>query len=252
MIAWLIAVLGTCVGLAAGLLGAGASIFTVLILLHVAGLDLERAITTSLAAVALASIVGVIPYARTGAVMWRAGLGFSAASMTGAYIGGRLSASIPKPILMAVFVATMACAALAMLAKRRRPDPASRAARLAQRVPVIASAGLMVGALTGTVGLGGGFAVVPLLVVAANAPIRSAVGTSLFVIAVNTLAGVAGHLPHLGIDVRWAVILGLTSSAGSLVGARIAKYANADMLRRAFAILMLVGAVAQVASSLVR
>ncbi len=102
--------------------------------------------------------------------------------------------------------------------------------------------GLLVGSLTGLVGLGGGFAVVPLLVVFARAPVRSAIGTSILVIAMNTLAGLAGHLPHLAVDWRVAAYLGAAESAGSLVGVRVAGRVSTQALRRGFAAIMLVAA----------
>ncbi|MDB4937989.1 MAG: hypothetical protein JWP87_4961 [Labilithrix sp.] len=247
---WLIAALGTCIGIAAGLLGAGASIFTVLLFIHVVGLDLTTAVITSLAVVAVMCVVGLIPYARAGAVMWKAGVGFSLASMTGAYLGGRISGLIPTKALMAIFVLAMIAAAAAMLLKR--PLPANVETRPSrQHVPAVAVGGLLLGTLTGTVGLGGGFAVVPLLVILVHTPMRLAVGTSLLVIEMNTLAGLAGHLPHLAaIDWRLASCVAIAASVGSLAGAKVGKRMNAGTLRRAFGILMLVGAIAQLASSL--
>jgi uncharacterized protein len=249
MVFWLVAALGICIGLAAGLLGAGASIFTLLVFIHVAGLDLHTAVTTSLVVVALMSIIAVIPYARTHAVLWKAGVGFSLASMTGAYLGGRISAHIPSKTLMIVFALTMMVAAAAMLVKRAHLHVSnSRPSR--QHVPALAIAGFLIGGLTGTIGLGGGFAVVPLLVLLVHAPMRLAVGTSLFVIAMNTLAGLAGHFPAMTIDWRLALYVTLTASVGSLFGAKLGKRIDADVLRRAFAVLMLAGAVAQLASTL--
>jgi uncharacterized protein len=253
VLVWLIAALGVCIGLAAGLVGAGASSFTVLLLAHVAGLDLESAITASLAVVAMTSIVGLVPYAREGAILWKAGIGFSIASTAGSFLGGHVSASIPPVVLNALFVLAMGGAGVAMLWKRPAPSSSHRAVKgLAQRAPTIAAAGLLLGGLTGTVGLGGGFAVVPLLVLLAGVPMRSAVGTSLFVVAMNTLAGLAGHLPHLAVDWRLAGGVGAAASVGSLAGARLGKRIDVNVLRRVFAILMLVGATAQLASSVFR
>ncbi len=117
---------------------------------------------------------------------------------------------------------------------------------------VLTVAGLLVGSLTGLVGLGGGFAVVPLLVLFARAPVRSAVGTSIVVIAMNTLAGLAGHLPHPAVDWPLAATLGVAESVGSLVGVRCAAHVSARTLRRSFAGLMLVAAVFMLGSTLLR
>jgi uncharacterized membrane protein YfcA len=248
---WLVAILGLCIGIAVGLLGAGASIFTVLLFLHVARLDLQSAIATSLAVVVVTSSVAFIPYARSGEIQWRTGVGFSLASTVGAYVGGRVSGSIPTKVLMMIFVTAMILAACAMLWKRSpRVDQARRSSR--RRLWVVGAAALLIGSVTGTVGLGGGFAVVPLLVLVSGASMRSAVGTSIFVIAMNTAAALVGHLPHPRIDWGLASLVAVTASAGGLVGARLGKRINAEVLRRSFASLMLVAALAQLASILHR
>jgi uncharacterized membrane protein YfcA len=245
---WITA-LGAGIGVAAGILGAGPSILTVLLLEHGSGLDIGRAIGTSLVVVAAMSLVALVPYALEHAVMWRAALCFGIGSMTGAYLGGRASALIPQKVLLVVFLLAMVVAAIAMLWQAPPADEGEPRARPVQ-VAVLAAGGLLVGALTGLVGLGGGFAVVPLLVVFARAPVRAAVGTSILVIALNTLAGLAGRLPHPSVDWRIAAYLGLAESAGSLAGARLAERISARTLRRAFAGLMLAAALFMLAALL--
>jgi uncharacterized membrane protein YfcA len=250
---WLIGALGIVIGMTAGLVGAGSSIFTVLVLLHVAGLDLLTAITTSLVVVAATSSVALVPYARARAVLWKLGAGFSIASTTGAYVAGRLSGRIPTKMLMVAFVLAMGIATVAMLLKRPAPPPK-------EGVPppspcsfvVVTAAAVLIGSLTGTVGLGGGFAVVPLLVLVAQAPMRSAVGTSLFVISMNTLASLAGHTAHHRIDWPLAACLAVTAAAGGLVGAKLGGRINAGLLRRIFAALMLAAAVTELVSAIFR
>jgi uncharacterized membrane protein YfcA len=153
-----------------------------------------------------------------------------------------------------MFLLAMVGAAIAML-WARPPPPDHQGAQPRRRLRdmvVLAVAGLLVGSLTGLVGLGGGFAVTPLLVVFAGAPVRSAVGTSILVIAMNTMAGLAGHFPHLPVDWPVAAYLGVAESVGSLVGARIAGYVSAGTLRRAFAGIMLAAAVFMLGSALWR
>jgi len=94
------------------------------------------------------------------------------------------------------------------------------------------------------VGLGGGFAVLPLLVLPAGTPLTSAVGTTIFVVAMNTLAGLAGHLPRAAIEWRLAASLGVAASAGSLLGARLARRIDPKLLRRAFALATIATALA--------
>jgi uncharacterized membrane protein YfcA len=249
MTLWWVALLALGIGFGAGLLGAGASFFTVLVFIHVAGLDPKTAIATALVVVALMSAIAVVPYARSGAVLWKAGLGFSVASMTGAYVGGHAARFIPTRVLMAVFVLAMLGSAGAMFVKRSS-TARDVGARSKQRAPTVAAAGLLVGALTGAVGLGGGFVIVPLLLILVHARMRSAVGTSLFVIALDATAGLAGHMPHLGVDWRLALATAVSAAIGGLAGAKLGKRIDAEGLRPVFAIVLVVGAFAQLASSI--
>ncbi|HTQ41154.1 MAG TPA: sulfite exporter TauE/SafE family protein [Polyangiaceae bacterium] len=244
----LIVALSACIGIAAGLLGAGTSILTVLLLVHVAGLPIGSAIATSLVVVAAMSAVALVPYSRARAVMWKAGAAFSVSSMIGAFVGGRVSTWLPARALLAIFATTMVGAAVAMLWSPR--PPSADCARSSKRcVLTVAAAGLPLGGLTGMVGLGGGFAVLPLLVLFTSTPLSSAVGTTLLVVAMNTLAGLAGHFPHAAVEWRLAAGLSVVGSAGSLVGARLGKRIDARVLRRAFAAVMLGAAFALLVSS---
>ncbi|HTN89419.1 MAG TPA: sulfite exporter TauE/SafE family protein [Sorangium sp.] len=250
MACW-IAALGACIGVVAGLLGAGPSILTVLLLERAGGLDLGSAISTSLVVVATMSLVALVPHAKAGAVLWRAAASFGLASMAGAYLGGRASALIPTKILTVIFLVAMMLAAVAMLWRHHSPVRGEPRTGICGGA-VLAAGGLLVGGLTGLVGLGGGFAVVPLLLVFARAPVHAAIGTSILVIAMNTLAGLAGHLPRLSVDWQIATTLIVTESAGSLAGARLARRVSAEALRRAFAGIMLVAAVFMLGSAVLR
>jgi uncharacterized protein len=233
---------GLCIGFLAGILGAGPSILTVLLLTHAAGLDLEESITTSLVVVALMSLVALASYAKERAVVWRPAMSFGLASMTAAFLAGRVASLVPEKVLMVAFLLCMLAAAIAMLLRRPLQDVAP-AREDARSMIVLAGSGLLIGTMTGLIGLGGGFAVVPLLVIYARTPVRSAIGASLAVIAINTLAGLAGHLPHPHVDWRVAGYLGGTESMGSVFGVRLSKHMSRVALRRAFAALMLAAAV---------
>jgi uncharacterized membrane protein YfcA len=246
---YLLTALGAAIGVAAGILGAGPSILTILVLTHVGGLELGRAIATALVVVALMSLISVVPYVRSRSVVWRAALGFGTASMIGAFVGGRLSRLLPARALLVIFLLAMIVASFAMLG-RRRAQVLDGAPKAREQLAVLAFGGLVVGGVTGLVGLGGGFAVVPLLVVFARTPMRDAIGTSILIIAMNTLAGLLGHLPHPPVDWRIAGTLGVAESLGGLCGARIAPRINAETLRRAFACLMLAGAIVMLAHTL--
>ncbi|MFF3771848.1 sulfite exporter TauE/SafE family protein [Streptomyces sp. NPDC002232] len=222
------------VGVSLGALGGGGSILTVPLLVYLAGQDTRTAITTSLFVVGVTSLAALVPHARAHRVRWRTGLLFGAFSMAGAYGGGRLAAYIPGTVLLVAFALMMLATAAAML---RGPRPGrERARRTRADLPLkqVAAEGLAVGAVTGLVGSGGGFLVVPALAVLGGLPMGLAVGTSLLVIAMNSFAGLAGHLS--GIQVDWSLALTVTAAAvaGSLAGGRLAGRVPRETLRRVF------------------
>ena len=224
--------LAVLVGLSLGLLGGGGSILTVPLLAYVAGLDAKQAITMSLLVVGATSAVGAISHAKAGRVQWRTGLVFGAAGMAGAYAGGLLSRFVPGSVLLLGFAAMMIATAVAMLRGRRKVvqvDPT-------HRMPVVktVAVGLAVGLVTGLIGAGGGFLVVPALALLGGLPMPIAVGTSLVVIAVNSAAGLAGHLASVQIDWALAGMVTAAAVAGGLVGARLTSKVNPDALRKAF------------------
>lgn len=240
MTMYLIAVLGLVIGIVSAILGAGPSILTVLLLTTVAGLELHHAVATSLVAVMLMSLVAVVPYAMENAVVWRYAFAFGLASMTGAYLSGHIAGVIPDHVLRVIFFMATVVASGAMLWDRRQlPQDQGRTRSSWRPIAVLAAGGILVGCLTGLVGLGGGFAIVPLLVVFTGTPVHSAIGTSILVIAMNTMAGLAGHLPHPPIDWQLAVSLSVAECAGSLAGARLSRHISVTVRRRAFAGLML-------------
>jgi hypothetical protein len=228
----LVLVLSSLIGVSLGLLGGGGSILTVPILSYVAGMSAKAAIASSLFVVAVTSAAAAISHARAGRVRWRTGLIFGAAGMAGAYAGGHLAAYIPGRVLMILFGLMMVATAVAMLRKPR----ALR--RRTGELPVgkVIAEGVVVGIVTGVVGAGGGFLVVPALVLLGGLPMEVAVGTSLVVIAMKSFAGFAGHLGH--VDVAWGITLGVTAAAvaGSFVGARLAGRVPPAALRRGFGI----------------
>jgi uncharacterized membrane protein YfcA len=228
--------LAVLVGVSLGLLGGGGSILTVPLLAYVAGMDAKQAITASLLVVGVTSAVGAISHARAGRVQWRTGLIFGAAGMAGAYAGGLLARFIPGTVLLIGFAVIMLITAIAMLRGRRDISDISDAADGAHRMPVIKIVlqGLMVGVVTGLVGAGGGFLVVPALAVLGGLPMPIAVGTSLVVIAMNSFAGMAGHLAS--VQINWAIAGAVTAAAlvGGLIGARLTAMVNPDALRKGF------------------
>ena len=198
--------------------------------------------------VAVTSAAGVISHARAGRVRWRIGLIFGAAGMVGAFGGGRLAAYIPATVLMILFGLMMAATAIAML---RRPRTTAVTTGHELSTSKIVAEGVVVGAVTGLVGAGGGFLVVPALVLLGGVRMELAVGTSLVVISMKSFAGLAGHLGHVSLD--WPLVLAVTGTAvaGSLLGGVLAGRIPPTMLRRGFGVFIIVMAVVVLARELV-
>jgi uncharacterized membrane protein YfcA len=224
-------VLAMLVGVSLGLLGGGGSILAVPLLVYVAGMDAKEAIATSLLVVGTTALVAVIPHARAGRVRWRTGLLFGVAGMVGAYAGGRVAEFIPGSVLLVAFSLMMLATAAAMIRGRKTPDKPAHTELPVVRVLLD---GVVVGLVTGLVGAGGGFLIVPALVLLGGLPMSVAVGTSLLVIAMKSFAGLAGYLASVQID--WPVALAVTGAAvlGSLIGSRLTGIIPPDTLRKGF------------------
>ncbi|WP_313814861.1 sulfite exporter TauE/SafE family protein [Glutamicibacter sp.] len=225
------------VGLTLGLLGGGGSILMVPLLTYVAGMDAKQAITTSLFVVGVTSLASLAPHARAHNVRWAPGLIFAAASMSGAFLGGLASSMIPGPVLMVAFALIMLASSWNMIRGRRSAPAATHRAR---SLMLFAPVGLAVGLVTGLVGAGGGFLIVPALALLAGLKMQEAVGTSLLVITLNSAAGMLGHLNSTTIN--WPLTLSITAAAiiGSLLGARLTAKIPEKKLRRGFGYFVLV------------
>lgn len=227
--------LSLAIGISLGLLGGGGSILTVPILVYALGLDGKHAIATSLLVVGVTSAAAMIPHARGGRVDFRVGITFGAASMAGAFAGGRFAHFLPSSVLLVGFAVMMLVTGLAML----RGRPASSVGEPRMRWGRVLAIGVLIGALTGVIGAGGGFVIVPALALLCGLPMPKAVATSLFVIAMNSLAGFAGYVGSVSIDLRLAGLVTAAAVIGSIIGASLAGRAKPETLRRAFAWLVL-------------
>ena len=235
--------LSVVVGVSLGLLGGGGSILVVPLLTYLGGMEPREAIASSLFVVGVTSLVGLLQHARAGRVRWKTGLLFGAAGMVGAFGGGLVGGHIPGPVLMVAFALMMVATSTAML--RPRKAAGSSGEGLASGPgshPVwrILLDGLVVGAATGLVGAGGGFLVVPALVLLAGLPMSAAVGTSLLVIALKSFAGLGGYLTSVSLD--WPVVLSVTAAAvlGSFGGVALSSRVPEQALRRGFGFFVLV------------
>ncbi|MGO2532844.1 sulfite exporter TauE/SafE family protein [Arthrobacter rhombi] len=230
-------VLSVLIGLSLGLLGGGGSILTVPILTYVAGMNPKEAIAASLFVVGATSAVSAVSHARNGRVKWRTGLVFGAAGMAGAFGGGLLGGHIPGTVLMIAFALMMVATSLAMIRGRKNGGAQGYDGDLPLGKVILE--GLVVGLVTGLVGAGGGFLVVPALALMGGLSMPVAVGTSLVVIALKSFAGLGGYLTTVSLD--WALVSGVTAAAilGSLVGARLAGKIPENALRKGFGVFVL-------------
>ncbi|GAA4282701.1 sulfite exporter TauE/SafE family protein [Brevibacterium daeguense] len=232
--------LSVLIGVSLGLLGGGGSILTVPILTYVAGMDAKEAIAASLFVVGVTSAFSAISHARNNRVRWRTGLIFGVASMAGAFLGGILGGFIPGTLLMIAFALMMLATSIAMIRGRKSTgDPDKAGERKLPLVKVLAE-GLVVGLVTGLVGAGGGFLVVPALALLGGLPMPVAIGTSLVVIAMKSFAGLAGYLTTVSLD--WVLVGSVTLAAivGSVIGAKLAGRIPETALRKGFGVFVLV------------
>jgi uncharacterized protein len=231
---------GVLIGAALGLLGGGGSVLTVPIFVYVLGFRPKEAIAMSLAVVAATSAFGTVGYWRAGHVNVRIATVFGGVAMLGTVLGVRLARFIPGTTQMVMFGAVMLAAAVFMLRGRPPCEEQRREGTrsVASTVKVVAG-GLLVGSLTGIVGVGGGFLIVPALVLM-QMPLRAAVGTSLLVITGTCVVGVLGYLGHVSLDWAAVALVAAGTLPGMALGSYLHQYVPQPILRRAFAVFLVV------------
>ncbi len=230
------AVLAILVGITLGLLGAGGSILTVPVVVFALGVDPRTAIVMSLPIVGGAAAVGVVGHWRSRNVDFRVAVPFGIAAMVGAFGGAKLAHFLSGNAQLMLLAVVMLGAAASMFRNAGLPGYVAEEPR--PLGPLLLVVGASTGLLTGLVGIGGGFLLVPALVVLAGVPMRMAVGTSLFVIVLNTVAGYAGY--HGSVDVPWATVAWFAGATaiGIVIGTSLASRVPQAALKRAFALLL--------------
>lgn len=257
---------GLAVGIALGALGGGGSILAVPALVYLLGQDPRGATTSSLLIVGVSALVGVLPHLRAGRVQIGSGLAFGLLGVAGATAGSRLSFLVAADVLLIAFAALMLAVAALMILRRRSQESPGDDSPATHRTPILTVSPLRcacgrmavllllatgVGLLTGFFGVGGGFAVVPALVLALGLPMPVAVGTSLLAIAVNSVAALLARTGSAS-TIDWGVVALFSAAAvaGSLLGARITARVHPDRLRLAFSALLVAVALYTGASTL--
>ena len=230
--------LGLLVGAILGLVGAGGSIIAVPALVYGTGLSPREAIPASLIIVGLSSIVAVLPRLRRG-VAWTAAAPVGAAGIPAAWLGAAVGRLLDADALLLAFAVLMVAAGVRMLVGGRRPVAPRRPALLGIRIVRGIAVGLGVGLLTGMLGIGGGFIIIPALTLLLGLGMATAVGTSLVIIVVNALAGLSATAGSLGDN--WPVVAVFAAAAiiASFVAARFAGRLPDNLVKTVFAILIL-------------
>ncbi len=231
--------LGLVIGVLVGLLGGGGSILAVPALVYVVGQPLPQAVTTSLLVVGITAVVALVPRLRSGQIAWRIALVFGAAGAATAVAGAAVNRLLPDDVLLVLFAALMVAAGVRML----RDTPTTGAACTTEQgtvdwrrcLPRTLAGGLAVGFLTGLLGVGGGFLVIPVLVIVLGLSMTSAIATSLVVIAVNSAAGFAAHAGDAPLDVPLTVAFTAAAVVAALVAGHLGARLDTGRLKRWFA-----------------
>ncbi|MFJ4656956.1 sulfite exporter TauE/SafE family protein [Nocardia sp. NPDC088792] len=246
-------VIGACIGVCLGALGGGGSIITVPALVYLLQQPLSTAITQSLVIVGISAVVAVAGHARAGHVRWRAGIALGAVGALAAWGGTAFGRLIPANTALASFSVLMLVVALSLLYRSKSrltrstsaAGPSHGRARSERGAPVrgaveVVLAGVLIGGLTGFFGVGGGFVIVPVLVILLGYPMPVAVGTSLLVVSLNSATALLARIGHQPIE--WSVVLPVTVVAilGSVVGKVISQRTSESVLTRSFAAMLLV------------
>ena len=234
--------LGAVIGVLLGLLGGGGSILAVPALVYGLGLGIEQAIPMSLIVVGIASAVGALPKIRAGHVQWRLAGVFALAGIPATFVGAAIGRQLSQAVLLCGFAVVMVLAGIRML---QHDGGAGTACTVGDSgidwrrcAPRSIPAGLVVGLLTGLFGVGGGFLIIPALVLMLGVEMPIAIGTSLLIIVANSLAGVLSHLSGTRIDPTITIAFVGTAIVGSLIAGHFGTRLDTGRLQRLFAYLV--------------
>jgi uncharacterized membrane protein YfcA len=231
------------IGLSLGLIGGGGSIITVPVLVYVFGVEAHEAVGMSLAVVGATSLVGTGLHYRRGNPQMKTGLTFGVSGILGAFAGSPLTKLLSPSALLMTFALLMLFIAVLML--RRKPAVESEIGVLREK-PILWKAllaGFGVGVLTGFLGVGGGFLIVPALVMFGGLGMKDAIGTSLFVIFLNCVAGLVGHASRNNFDWSLTAQVTILAVTGTILGTLLSHRVAANKLQKGFAVFVLTVAV---------
>lgn len=240
--------LGLIVGAILGLVGAGGGIIAVPALVGIVGVPVSDAMATSLVMAVASASTAVLPRLR-GGIDWPVAMTVGLAGVPAALAGTALNTLLPQSVLLIVFGLLMVAAGIRMLRPltARTEDPERQRGWLLRALLI----GLGVGVLTGLLGVGGGFVIVPALTLMLQMPMKRAIGTSLIIIVINSLAAAAAHFSVGGLDIPLTLAFTIPAMIASLVAARLAGRLPGRVLQLSFAILVLCIAVVTIITTVV-
>lgn len=238
---------GLATGAVLGVFGSGGSIVTTPALLYLLDVEPKSAIAMSMGIVAVTATLTALQHWRRGNVNLQVTAVFGLFGVIGTYAGARLGVVTPVFIQLTLFALVMYAAAWKML-RPARPHRSVGAAAVAAAAEVcttprclshVAGHGIVVGVLTGLVGVGGGFLIVPALVLLSRLPMKQAIGTSLAIVSMKSFAGFAGYAGAVPIDYPLMAVFTAVAVAGSLLGTRLAHRFSGAALKKGFALFLL-------------
>ncbi len=241
------------IGISLGLIGGGGSILTVPVLVYLFGVEPVLATAYSLFIVGCTSLVGAVPKYKQGLVNLKTALIFGAPAIAAVYATRKFivpaipqelfkigDMAITKPILMMLLFAVLMVFASYSMIKGKKEDGNGSNGEQKFNYPLILIEGTVVGMLTGLVGAGGGFLIIPALVLLSKLPMKQAVGTSLLIIAAKSLIGFLGDIGHQIIDWKLLIIVTTLAIAGIFIGNALSKKVSGEKLKKGFGWFVLV------------
>lgn len=230
-------IFATLIGLSLGLMGGGGSILTVPVLVYILDYGPKESIALSLAIVAIAALAGSVTHFKEKNINIKVAMVFGPIAMIGTYLGAKLSVFLSGTTQLIIFAIVMIIASVFMFKGKKETEVKSDH-KLNYTLIIIE--GLLVGILTGVVGVGGGFMIVPALVLLANIPMKQAVGTSLLIIALKSFSGFIGYLDIVTVDWAFLAKFSIFTILGIIVGTYLVRFIPANKLKKGFAIFLIV------------
>ena len=237
--------LAVLIGITLGLMGGGGSMLAIPVLIYVMGLDAKEAIAMSFVVVGIVSLIGLIPHWQQGNVNFKVAIIFTPPAMLGSFLGARL-ASLPlitDTIQLIAFAMMMLVASVSMIWGQLNQLQNELPHSPQNHELAMMLEGLGIGTITGFVGIGGGFVIIPALVLLGRIPMKEAIGTSLLIIAFKSVTGFAGYLDQVVFNFNLIISFTLAAGVGTVSGAYLTKLIEAKQLKKGFGYFVFVIAV---------